>query len=109
MNKQTTATAPSARSTISESPEMQARIERDVDRIMAAITDPIAAFQALTAGLHVEEWDTASLDENLRDKFVAFYLERKDGTRLLVVPVGQDPAVRLHAVRALLAHPGVTA
>lgn len=67
------------------------------------------AFSALTAGLQVEEWDTATLSESLRSKFFAFYLEHKDGRRILVVPAGQDPIVRLHAVRAILAHPGVTA
>jgi predicted GIY-YIG superfamily endonuclease len=67
------------------------------------------AFSALTAGLQVEEWDTSTLGESLRAKFFAFYLEHKDGRRILVVPAGQDPVVRLHAVRAILAHPGVTA
>ncbi|MDX2839488.1 hypothetical protein PV377_10945 [Streptomyces ipomoeae] len=73
--------------------------------------DPVEAFHALTAEHHlrVEEWDTSTLDENLRNKFYAFYLQLKDGTRILVVPAGQDPVQRLHAVRALLAHQGVTA
>ncbi|MDX2696842.1 hypothetical protein [Streptomyces ipomoeae] len=73
--------------------------------------DAVEAFQALTAehNLRVEEWDTTTLDENLRDKFYAFYLQLKDGTRILVVPTGQDPAQRLHAARALLAHQAVTA
>lgn len=64
------------------------------------------AFKALTAEHHiqVEEWDTATLDEKLRDKYLAHYTEHEDGTRLLVVPLGQDPVVRLAAVRALLNH-----
>jgi hypothetical protein len=93
--------------------------EQDSERILAAIRTrtsaspsaqrAIAAFHAETAGLQVEEWDTSTLDERLRDGYLGHYLERKDGTRILVVPAGQDPVVRLHAVRALLAHPGVTA
>lgn len=69
------------------------------------------AFEALVAehGLQVEEWDTDTLDKKYRDKFMAFYLEHKDGTRIVVVPIGQDPAERLRAVRALLTHQGVTA
>ncbi|MEU6279473.1 hypothetical protein [Streptomyces sp. NPDC047028] len=69
-----------------------------------------AAFNALVAehGLQVEEWDTSTLDENLRDKFVAFYIETRD-RKVIVVPAGQDPAHRLAAVRALLVHPGVIA
>lgn len=76
-------------------------------RAQAATT----AFQDLVAehGLQVEEWDTSTLDESLRNKFLAYYLERKDGTRILVVPAGQDQTVRLHAARTLLAHPAVTA
>ncbi|WP_432135175.1 hypothetical protein [Streptomyces sp. bgisy154] len=72
--------------------------------------DPAEAFQGLVAehGLRVEEWDTSALDEPLRSKFVAFCVETK-GDRFIVVPAGQDPAHRLAAVRALLAHPEVTA
>ncbi|WP_055527123.1 hypothetical protein [Streptomyces graminilatus] len=70
--------------------------------------DPIEAFNALVAeyGLQVEEWDTSTLDEPLRDKLLAHYLEQ-DGTRLFVVPLGQDPAVRLAALHTLLNHQGV--
>ena len=66
--------------------------------------DPVVAFQALTARyrLQVEEWDTATLAENIRDKFMAAYFEI-DGKRILVVPAGQDPAERLHAARELAA------
>lgn len=53
-------------------------------------------------GLQVEEWDTATLAENIRDKFMAAYFEI-DGKRILVVPAGQDPAERLHAARELVA------
>lgn len=53
-------------------------------------------------GLQVEEWDTAALAENIRDKFMAAYFEI-DGKRILVVPAGQDPAERLHAARELVA------
>lgn len=72
--------------------------------------DPHAAVKALAAehGLQIEEWDTTTLDANLRDKFFALYAEVK-GDRFIVVPTGQDPAHRLAVVRALLDHQGVTA
>ncbi|OQR64749.1 hypothetical protein B6E66_07265 [Streptomyces maremycinicus] len=72
-------------------------------------TDGAAAFEALTSGIAVEEWDTSTLDECLRDGYFGHYLERKDGTRLLVFPLGQDPVQRLAAARVLLTHAGVTA
>ncbi|WP_075662269.1 hypothetical protein [Streptomyces acidiscabies] len=89
----------------------QARIAGAVDRIMAAIGDPTTAFQTLTAerGIQVEEWDTSTLDDPLPDAFLAHYLERKDGVRILVVPTGQNPVVRLHALLSLLDHQAVTA
>lgn len=58
--------------------------------------------------LTVEEWDTSTLGETLRNKFGAFYVETA-GRKVIVVPAGQDPAHRLAAVRALIAHPGVSA
>jgi hypothetical protein len=68
------------------------------------------AFDALVAdhNLTVEEWDTTDLDEDLRDRFFALYIESR-GQKIIAVPVGQDPAHRLAAARAILAHPGVTA
>ncbi|MFD8736572.1 hypothetical protein ACFV06_16885 [Streptomyces sp. NPDC059618] len=97
--------------TLDVDPVMQARLEEDVARIMAAISDPTAAFEALTAerGIQVVEWDTSTLDSKLRDGFLAHYLEHKDSRRILVVPTGQDPVIRLRAVRSLLSHQGVTA
>lgn len=61
--------------------------------------------EALVAerGLAFEEWDTALLDEEYRDKFVAIYIER-DSRKTIVVPSGQGPVERLHAVRLLLDH-----
>jgi uncharacterized protein len=87
--------------------------ERTVDRIMATV-NPVTLPEPLQAivmahGIRVEEWDPAALDENLRSKFFAFYVESADGTRILVVPAGQDPTVRLHAVRAIFDHEGMTA
>lgn len=81
-----------------------------------AMPDPRAkrtateAFEALVAEHHlqVEEWDPSTLDEGLRDKFMGLYGEI-DGTRILVVPAGQDPVIRLAVVRQLLACPVVTA
>lgn len=68
------------------------------------------AFDALVAEhkLTVEEWDTTTLDEDLRDKFYAIYIE-SHGQKILALPIGQDPEHRLAAVRALLAHLAVTA
>lgn len=63
--------------------------------------DTLAALLA-ERGVELEEWDTASLDPKLRRKFVAFAMVRKDGLRLVVVPVGQDPVARLAAVRDLI-------
>lgn len=69
----------------------------------------IQELNSLTTGMAVEEWDTSTLDERLRDGFLGYYLERKDSTRLLVFPLGQDPEQRLAAARTLLAEAGVTA
>ena len=73
-------------------------------------SDPHQTVKALAAehGLQIEEWDTSTLDEGLRDKFFAMYVQTKDD-RFIVVPAGQDPAHRLAAVRALFTHPGATA
>lgn len=102
--------APTASSRAADA-EMQARAHQDAARIMAAITDPTTAVQAAVSqcGIDLEEWDTSTLSESLREGFCAFYLEHKDGTRIIVVPAGQDPVIRLAAVRAILAHSGVTA
>ena len=88
---------------------MQARVERDTARIMAAITDPAAAFAALVTEyqLQVEEWDTATLDPKYRDRFMAVYLQTDD-KRILVVPAGQDAGERLVAACRLLAHQEVS-
>jgi hypothetical protein len=95
-------------------PAREARIDRWVEEALAAIAKPTPteAFEALVAehpGLRVEEWDASTLPEDLRDGYGCHYVEHKDGRRLLAVPAGQDPAVRLAAVRALLAHPAVAA
>ncbi|WP_416983505.1 hypothetical protein [Streptomyces sp. T028] len=82
-----------------------------VDMVADAKTTPAAAIEALTTehDIHLEEWDTSTLDPKLRDGLLAHYLQTNTGERILVVPAGQDPAVRLAAVRTLLAHQGVTA
>jgi hypothetical protein len=61
--------------------------------------------QALLAehGIVLEEWDTASLDPKMRDRFVAFAMVHHGDQSLIVVPAGQDPIVRLGAVRDLIA------
>jgi hypothetical protein len=108
MKLPTTSTAPSTPTVQREDDATQAdRIERHVDRIIDALAEPTPteAFEALVAEhqLHVEEWDTSTLDEDLRDKFFALYIESR-GRKIVAVPIGQDPAHRLAAVRALLAH-----
>lgn len=83
--------------------EMQARVELDSARIMAAIDAPTTVFEVLTTahGIPVVELDGPF------DGLHGHYLQHKDGTRLLVVPAGQDPSTRLWAARALLTHQGV--
>ncbi|MFI1510030.1 hypothetical protein [Streptomyces sp. NPDC020597] len=83
--------------------EMQARVEQDSARFMAAINDPTTVFEVLTAahGIQVVEL------EGPFDGLYGHYLRHKDATRLLVVPAGQAPSTRLWAARALLAHQGV--
>ncbi|MFF2650361.1 hypothetical protein [Streptomyces sp. NPDC058045] len=68
--------------------------------------DATAAFEAFVAEhqLTVEERDPSFLAESLRDQFVAWYF-LADGKHILVVPTGQDPAVRLAAARALIREP----
>ncbi|MFD5855631.1 hypothetical protein [Streptomyces chartreusis] len=72
-------------------------------------SDPVTAFEVLTAkyGLRVVEWDISVLEPELRESYVAHYLELK-GDRIFVVPVGQDPRSRLSALNLLLAHQEVT-
>lgn len=53
--------------------------------------------------LHVEEWDTATLDPRLRDQIQAVYDPTKGDGRVVIVPAGQDPITRLSAVRDLIA------
>lgn len=83
--------------------EMQARVEQNSPRIMAAINDPATGLEVLTAahGIQVVEL------EGPFDGLYGHYLQHKDGTRLLVVPAGQDPSTRLWAARTLLARQGV--
>ncbi|MDX3839591.1 hypothetical protein [Streptomyces europaeiscabiei] len=54
-------------------------------------------------GLRVEEWDTATLDPQLRDRIRAVYDPTEGDGRTVIVPAGQDPIVRLTAVRELIA------
>ncbi|MDQ0776376.1 hypothetical protein QF026_004842 [Streptomyces aurantiacus] len=83
--------------------ELQARAEQDSARIMAAINNPTIMFETLTAAHGIQ---VVKLDGPF-DGLYGHYLQHKDGTRLLVVPAGQDPSTRLWAARALLAHQGV--
>ncbi|MFE9098265.1 DUF6907 domain-containing protein [Streptomyces sp. NPDC007264] len=73
-----------------------------------AVPNPGSTLDALTTeyNLQLVEWDTTSLDEYLRDKFYAHYLALRDGRRLVVVPAGQNPDVRVNVVRSLITHLG---
>lgn len=53
-------------------------------------------------GLRIEEWDTATLDARLRDRIQAVYDPTEGDGRTVIVPAGQDPIVRLTAVRDLI-------
>ncbi|MFE7978636.1 hypothetical protein [Streptomyces shenzhenensis] len=70
-----------------------------------ATSDPVTVFEALTAkyGLRVVKWDISVLEPELRESYVAHYLEQK-GDRIFAIPVGQDPRSSLSALNLLLAH-----
>nr|WSY53831.1 hypothetical protein OG999_29430 [Streptomyces sp. NBC_00886] len=72
--------------------------------------EAIDTLRAIVAehNLHVVEWDMSALPADSRDGFLAHYLET-DGRRILVVPAGQDPIVRMNAVCTLLTHQGASA
>lgn len=53
--------------------------------------------------LNVEEWDTATLDPELRERIQAVYDPTVGDGCTVIVPAGQDPIVRLAAVRKLVA------
>ena len=84
---------------------------RDSSSPTLAEPTPTETLNALVAehGLQLEEWDTTTLDPKLRERFMAAWDQTEGDGRVIVVPSGQDPSERLHAVRALLAHPAVTA
>lgn len=52
-------------------------------------------------GVLIEEWDTATLDEKLRDGFQGWYCELH-GRPLMVFPIGQDPVERLRVAVELI-------
>ena len=58
---------------------------------------------ALAHQLSIEEWDTATLDSRLRDRIKAVYDPTMGDGHVIIVPAGQDPIVRLAAVRDLIA------
>lgn len=53
--------------------------------------------------LHVEEWDTATLDPKLRERLMAVYDPTEGDGRVIVVPAGQNPIERLQAVARIVA------
>lgn len=85
---------------VSPSPDQRSSPETDVQ----------ATIQALVAehGLVVEEFDTATLRESIRSKFMAFYF-RTGSRKIVVFPLGQDLDERLRALRSLMTQPEVTA
>ncbi|MGX9887326.1 DUF6907 domain-containing protein [Streptomyces sp. NPDC002276] len=92
---------------------MVAAIQAKLDEQLRLINefearDTLAAILA-EEQLEMEVLDPSTLSEQLRNKITAFYAEHKDGQRILVVPAGQDPIVRLNAVCALLNHQEATA
>ncbi|MGY4917487.1 hypothetical protein ACWD9K_20085 [Streptomyces sp. 900116325] len=77
------------------------KFEELADRFEAA-----AAFDAFVAEHHlqVEKWDTSTLPDHLRNSFLAHSFKLTDGRTIIVVPIGQDPAISLRSVRELVAH-----
>jgi hypothetical protein len=80
-----------------------ADIERLADEQEAR--DTLAALVA-EHDVELEEWNPATLDPMLREHFEAFSMVCEDGTRLVTVPVGQDPVLRLAIVRDRIAKMG---
>lgn len=82
----------------------EARAKLDEFERLANEYEAIDTLRAILAehGVEMEEWDTASLDPKLRRSFAAFAMLHKDGSRLVVVPQGQDPIERLAAVAELI-------
>lgn len=82
----------------------EARAKLDEFERLANEYEAIDTLRAILAehGVEMEEWDTASLDPKLRRSFAAFAMLHKDGSRLVVVPKGQDPIERLAAVAELI-------
>ncbi|MGW5335367.1 hypothetical protein [Streptomyces bauhiniae] len=76
---------------------------------LQVVTALQAEIDALTAGIRIKEVDASSLPGNLGDGFFGYYLEHKDGARVLVFPAGQDPAQRLAVTRTLLNRAEATA
>ncbi|MEU4964167.1 hypothetical protein [Streptomyces smyrnaeus] len=68
-------------------------------------TPAVEALASLAAehGVSVEEWDTATLDPQLREHFLGWH-HRLGEKQYLIFPKGQDPAVRLAIAEGLLAH-----
>jgi hypothetical protein len=53
--------------------------------------------------MRIEEWDVSTLDSRLRDRIDAVHDPLEQDGRIIIVPAGQDPVVRLAAVRRLIA------
>lgn len=106
--------------------QVAAQIAKDLAAVCRRSHDPQAAFRLLREvlpkliaetsleslvakhNLHVKEADASTLPELLRDKFMASHM-LIEGRAMVVVPKGQDPIERLHAVRRLLNHLEMTA
>jgi hypothetical protein len=79
--------------------ERLTEFERLADEHEARVT-----LRALLAehGMRIEEWDTSTLDAQLRDSLRAVHDPTEGDGRVIIVPAGQDPIIRLAAVRDLL-------
>ncbi|MDG9706274.1 hypothetical protein [Streptomyces sp. DH37] len=93
-----------------------AELRRRIDRARAdlAAAEKLAAYAEAVENLRaflaehdivVDEWDTSTLDESLRDSFAGFFQDQ-DGRRRLVLPAGQDPVERLRVAVELLHRAG---
>ncbi|MFD4628452.1 hypothetical protein ACFVYR_00910 [Streptomyces sp. NPDC058284] len=107
----TAATIPNAKRTESDGSSHRAVGEvlaseiDDLNHSRDVAPNPVMAFEALTAeyGLRVVEWDLSTMDPKLRESYVAHFVEQQ-GDRVFVVPIGQDPHLRLSALNQVITH-----
>ncbi|MEH0442474.1 hypothetical protein QA811_02065 [Streptomyces sp. B21-102] len=91
------------RAMVTTAREQLAEFERLADEQEAR--DALAALLA-EHRMHVEQWDTGSLDPAMRSHIKAVHDPTVGDGRTIVVPAGQDPVARLAAIRSLIADLG---